>query len=302
VQGLGAAIMMSLTMAFVGDTVPKERTGSAMGLLGTMSAAGTALGPSLGGVLIAGLGWRAIFLINLPLGLVALLLAWRSLPMDRELTLAEARAASPRFRLAMLRERGLSGGLAMNILVTSVVMATLVVGPFYLSAALALDAARVGLVMTCGPIVAALTGVPAGRIVDRFGPFRMTVAGLLGMAAGSVVLAAIPAGFGVPGYLAPLVVITGGYALFQAANNTAVMTGVRNDQRGVVSGMLNLSRNLGLIAGTSLMGAVFAFGAGTASITTAQPEAVGAGMRLTFAAAAVLVIAALAIARTRGRE
>lgn len=40
-QGLGAAIMMALTMAFVGDTVPKARVGSAMGLLGTMSAAGT---------------------------------------------------------------------------------------------------------------------------------------------------------------------------------------------------------------------------------------------------------------------
>ena len=59
-QGLGAAIMMALTMAFIGDTVPKEKTGSAMGLLGTMSAIGTALGPSLGGVLIAGLGWPAI--------------------------------------------------------------------------------------------------------------------------------------------------------------------------------------------------------------------------------------------------
>jgi MFS family permease len=67
-QGLGAAIMMALAMAFVGETVPKEKTGSAIGLLGTMSAIGTALGPSLGGVLIAGPGWPAIFFINLPLG------------------------------------------------------------------------------------------------------------------------------------------------------------------------------------------------------------------------------------------
>src|SRR5215210_1215560 len=52
-QGLGAAVMMALTMAFVGETVPKAQTGSAMGLLGTMSAVGTALGPSLGGGLIA---------------------------------------------------------------------------------------------------------------------------------------------------------------------------------------------------------------------------------------------------------
>jgi MFS family permease len=82
-QGVGAAIMMSLAMAFVGETVPKAKTGSAMGLLGTMSAIGTALGPSLGGVLIAGLGWRAIFLVNVPLGILTLLLAHRHLPVDR---------------------------------------------------------------------------------------------------------------------------------------------------------------------------------------------------------------------------
>jgi MFS family permease len=57
VQGLGAAAMMALSLAFVGETVPKERIGRAMGLLGTMSAVGTALGPSLGGVMIAALGW-----------------------------------------------------------------------------------------------------------------------------------------------------------------------------------------------------------------------------------------------------
>ena len=58
-QGLGAAVMMALTMAFVGETVPKAKLGGAMGLLATMSAMGTALGPSLGGVLIAGPGWPA---------------------------------------------------------------------------------------------------------------------------------------------------------------------------------------------------------------------------------------------------
>ena len=110
-------------------------------------------------------------------------------------------------------------------------------------------------------MVAALTGVPAGRLVDRFGAPRMSIAGLIGMAAGCSVLPMLPTRFGVPGYIVPLVVITAGYALFQAANNTAVMTNVRPDQRGVISGMLNLSRNLGLITGASVMGAVFALGA-----------------------------------------
>jgi MFS family permease len=83
VQGLGAAAMMSLTMALVGETVPRAQTGRAMGLLGTMSAAGTALGPSLGGVLIATFGWRAVFLAPVPLGVAALLLTRKHLPADR---------------------------------------------------------------------------------------------------------------------------------------------------------------------------------------------------------------------------
>lgn len=347
-QGLGAAIMMALTIAFVGETVPKARTGSAMGLLGTMSAIGTALGPSLGGLLIAGLGWRTIFFVNVPLGILTLLLAHRYLPVDRRgpkadrarfdnvgtlllaltlaayalamtigrasfgplnvalllaavfgvglFVLAEAKAASPLIRLAMFRDPVLSAGLATSTLVSTVMMATLVVGPFYLSLALRLDAALVGLVVSVGPIVVALTGVPAGRIADRIGAQRMTIVGLIGIAAGSLLLSVIPATFGVPGYIAPIVVITAGYALFQTANNTAVMTDIRQDQRGVISGMLNLSRNLGLITGASVMGAVFAFASATIDITTARPEAVATGMRTTFAVAAILIVVALIIA------
>jgi hypothetical protein len=66
--------------------------------------------------------------------------------------------------------------------------------------------------------------------------------------------------------------------------------------------MLNLSRNLGLITGASLMGAVFALGAATRNIMTARPDAVAVGMRLTFMVAAMLVAVALVIASTFGRK
>jgi MFS family permease len=65
VQGIAGAIMMALSLALVGQAVPAASTGSAMGMLGSMSAFGTALGPSLGGLLISQLGWRAVFLINI---------------------------------------------------------------------------------------------------------------------------------------------------------------------------------------------------------------------------------------------
>jgi EmrB/QacA subfamily drug resistance transporter len=347
-QGLGAAVMMALTLAFVGETVPKDKTGSAMGLLATMSAIGTALGPSLGGLLIAGPGWRAIFFVNLPLGLLTLGLAWRWLPADRRsrpaaragfdgagtlllaLTLAayalamtigrgrfgafniallaaavaglglfvraEGRAAAPLIRLAMFRDRALSANLATSALVATVMMATLVVGPFHLSGALGLAPAAVGLVVSVGPLVVALAGVPAGRLTDRFGARPMSIAGLAAIAAGCAILAMLPATLGIAGYVAPLVVITAGYALFQTANNTAVMTEVPVERRGVMSGLINLARNLGLITGASLMGAVFAQAAGAIDVAAAQPAAVALGTRITFAVASALMAGALVVA------
>jgi hypothetical protein len=104
-----------------------------------------------------------------------------------------------------------------------------------------------------------------------------------------------PTSLGIPGYVVPLSVITAGYALFQAANNTAVMSDIRADQRGVISGLLSLSHNLGLITGASAMGAVFAFGSAFSDITTAHAEAVACGMRLTFTVAAALILLALAV-------
>jgi hypothetical protein len=128
--------------------------------------------------------------------------------------LAEKRTASPLIHLAMFRNLALTSSLATSMLVSTVMMATLVVGPFYLSRTLGLDAAHVGLVLSVGPLVAALTAVPAGRMADRFGPPRMITMGLLGMTAGAFTLSMLPTILGIPGYVAPIVVITASYALF----------------------------------------------------------------------------------------
>lgn len=347
-QGLGAALMMSLAMALVSEGIPQERIGSAMGILGTLSAIGTALGPSLGGLLIETGGWPMMFLLNAPLGALAWALAMRFLPVDPQfraeakprfdfvgttwLTLALAayalamtlgrghfsllnvtllvaaglglglfidsqiKAASPLVRLSLFLNPALTVGFAMSALVTTVVMATLVVGPFYLAGALALDTSQVGLTMSSGPIVAALVGTPAGMLVDRMGSQRMTVVGLLVMVVGAALLSLVPVAWGMLGYMAALMVLTAGYALFQAANNTGVMTHLTAQQRGVGAGLLGLSRNLGLITGASVMGMVFALGVGVSDITSAGPDAIDTGMRITFGVATALIIGAVSLA------
>jgi MFS family permease len=114
-QGLGAAVMMALTLAMVGETVPQAKTGSAMGLLGTMSAIGTTLGPSLGGILIAGLGWRMIFLVNVPLGMLNLFLAHRYLPVDSGKVKTEQRAGFDSIGTLLLAGTLAAYALAMTI-------------------------------------------------------------------------------------------------------------------------------------------------------------------------------------------
>lgn len=347
-QGLGGAVMMALTMAFVAQTVPKEKTGSAMGLLGTMSAAGTALGPSVGGLLIQGLGWQSIFLINIPLGVIALILGYHYLPADIRdpeaqrpgfdysgtvllasmliayalamtagrgdfgalnaallffavaagglFLFTETKISSPLIDLRLFSDPILRAGFITSALVSTVLMATLVVGPFYLSRALGLEPALVGFVMTAGPAVVALTGIPAGRAVDRWGEQAVILAALSGIATGAFLLSLLPAAWGIPAYLVPIIIVTLSYALFQTANNTQVMRELRPDQRGVVSGILNLSRNMGLITGASVMGAIFAFSSGAKDISTAMPDAVAHGMHTTFLISAVMIVVAVAIA------
>jgi EmrB/QacA subfamily drug resistance transporter len=352
-QGIGAAAMMALAIALVGDAVPEENTGRAMGLLGSMSAIGTAFGPSLGGVLMAGLGWRSIFLVNVPLGIVAFELVRRHVAVDHRrrrrgeqrfdlagtallaITLGtyalaatlrlpsfgavnaalivtslvagvtfyvvETHTESPMIRLATLSDPVVSRGLAMSALVAMVMMTTLVVGPFYLSRVLGLSGMAAGFVLSAGPVVAALTGVPAGRLVDRIGAHRMTVVALVGIAAGAIGLVVVPSAVGIAGYVGPIALMTSSYASFQAANNTATMSGVRGDNRGVVAALLSLSRNLGLITGAAVMAAVFANSVASHDLLTATPAAVAAGMRITFLVAAAAIGVAL-VAGVRGRS
>lgn len=290
-QGLGAACMMAMALAMVGSAVPAGRTGQAVGWLGTASALGTTLGPSLGGLLIAAFGWRALFFAPVPPSLLAAWLAARHLPADGP---GERQGTSTRAAFAALHERRIGARLLPGTLAAAVVMATLVAGPFYLSRVLRLEPVLLGVVAGIGPLVAALAGAPAGRAVDRLGAGPLAGAGLAAMAIGSAALAAPPGGPRLAGYVLSVAVLTGGYALFQASNNTSVLAAAGTTHRGLASGLLHLSRHLGLLLGAAAIGAVFAR-AGQGH--EADAAGVALGFRQVFCAAAVLCTAALAIAR-----
>jgi len=78
-QGLAAAMLMACSPALIVDTFPASERGKALGMVGTVVAAGLTAGPVLGGLIINFFSWRTIFLINIPIGIVSAILAFRIL-------------------------------------------------------------------------------------------------------------------------------------------------------------------------------------------------------------------------------
>ncbi|WP_323926965.1 MFS transporter [Aeromonas caviae] len=344
-QGAGAACMLVLSLAMAGELVPPARRGWSMGLLGTLSACGTALGPSFGGLLIGGFGWQAPFLLLLPLALLALGCAWRDLPRDEAgsaegslpltsllllvtallcyglaltrgsplgawpgigalvamalFVRADSGARRPLLPLVLLGAPRRRGGIIASALVASVMVATLLIGPFYLHGAFALDMGTVGLMISMGPLLAALSGMPAGWLVDRVGATPVVRLGLGLMVVAAVLLAFLDRALGPLGYLLPILLLTAGYALFQTANNSAVVGEAEGASRGAVAGLLTLSRNLGQLTGAAGLGGLFATLAGRPDLALATADELAFATRVTFALTALLLMSALWLA---GRE
>ena len=76
-QGVGGGGLMTLSQALVGETVPPRERGRYQGYLASIFMVSSTFGPVMGGWLTQGFGWQAVFLINVPLGAVAFLLAMR---------------------------------------------------------------------------------------------------------------------------------------------------------------------------------------------------------------------------------
>ncbi len=85
VQAIGAVMLQANSYALIRDVLPSERLGTGLGFQGAAQAVGLSVGPVLGGVLTALGGWRLIFVVNVPIGLVGLALGWFLLPRSTHL-------------------------------------------------------------------------------------------------------------------------------------------------------------------------------------------------------------------------
>lgn len=88
-QGIGASVLYALTPAMVPRYLPPDQRGPAFGALATAAALGISVGTPLGGLITGLLSWHWAFLINIPIGIVAMLVAKRVLPTDTEVSVQQ---------------------------------------------------------------------------------------------------------------------------------------------------------------------------------------------------------------------
>lgn len=347
-QGLGATFILSQTFALASSVLPKTQTGSAIGLLSSTAAAGTALGPVAGGFLLDFFGWQAMFWLLFLLAGFSLMLSARFIARDehqsaRSLkhfdltgTLLLALNASfyamavtnnsqvlqlsgttllllsallfmlflqsqrkrqyPLIDLGFFRQQLRNLTLAVGFVVDAIAMATLLIGPFYLTYALALSPLEVGLLMSVGPLAAVCSGYPAGKFVDRIGVKKMMFFGLALMGTGVLCFAYLPVWFGIYGYIAALLIMTPGRQFFLNANHTYVMNSVNEQDKGLASGILNLTKNLGLMTGAALITTLFSALLHNTTVAEATSEQLAFALSTTFLCnAALLALAMLSI-------
>ncbi|GAB6900602.1 DHA2 family efflux MFS transporter permease subunit [Kineosporia succinea] len=180
VQGLGAGLILPLVQAILAQAAGPQRIGRVMGLVGIPGQLAPVLGPVVGGLIVGSLGWRWIFLVNVPICGAALLLAGRNL---------ESPGTTPTSRGSLLKTRSLVVGALLVFLSGACLYAPMLLTPLFFQQVRGYDVEQVGLLLAPQGIGLMVSLWFTGRWADRSGPRVVAAFGALMLALGVVTLA-----------------------------------------------------------------------------------------------------------------
>lgn len=313
VQGLGASSAMATNMGIVTEAFPVRERGRALGVVSTFVSLGLMCGPVLGGILVASFRWESIFLINVPIGAIAFLAGFKTLPRDarRERgggTLRERAAGAlreltsrPLVRLSLFLNPGFNINVITMFLCFLAVAATQLILPFYLEDACGYPSDAAGVMLTAIPLAMAVVGPVAGAVSDRIGTTAPCMVGLAIYAAGIALVGRLPLGAGAAMIYGAMLFMSLGTGMFQSPNNSRIMGAVESEDLGFAGSLATLVRYLGMSAGvtggTALLYGSMSQISGTVVTGFVEGETglFMEGFSITFTVVAVLVAAGAAL-------
>jgi predicted MFS family arabinose efflux permease len=258
VQGCFGAVIATQGIAVAAAVVTPGERGRAMGLIGALAPLGGVAGPGIGGLLLAGFGWSAIFFVNVPVCLLAALLGLFSLRGVR-LGGRQSGSAYPQMAGLLRRPQFLWGLLAFFCSVT-VGGALYYLLPFDMSNVQHIVPAQAGVILLCVPLGMGVMGILGGYLTDRYGakPFVLTGSGLL--LAGLLLLTLIVQSPTSELDLAWRLLLIGmGIGLFTSPNQTAPVSFGAPETIGAASALSVLVARLGTVCDPLLVGLGWTF-------------------------------------------
>ena len=169
----------------------------------------------------------------------------------------EAGASQPMVDLSLFRNRAYSASNVSSFLSFMAMFTVILLTPFYMVDILGFSTKEVGLALIAVPVVMALVSPLSGWIYDKTGS---SLPGSLGIALSSLALylmGNLGSDSGFPDIVLLLAMIGVGMGMFQSPNNSIIMGSVPKNRLGIASGLLAMVRNLGMVTGTAISGAVF---------------------------------------------
>jgi EmrB/QacA subfamily drug resistance transporter len=349
-QAVGAAMLFANAPAILTRTFPGNQRGQVLGLLGMMTYLGSTVGPSLGGFLAQTYSWRAVFYINLPVGLLACLFSAKFIGDDRRIPLPEERfdirgaitfsaglillllglnqghawgwlslpvlacllgsvaimlifvnierrSPSPMLDLSLFSSRIFSASTVSAMLNYVSLFCMIFLMPFYLIQGRGFSPAQAGLFLTAQPLVMIVAAPLSGWLSDRIGSRVLSTLGMGILSLGLFLLSRLGDSTP-PGMIVLCLGVVGlGTGIFVSPNNSALLGSAPRGRQGIASAILASARNVGMVLGVGIAGAVFSTALGFLG-ENAVIDAVHYG----FLTAAVVAFIGILVSSVRGKD
>ena len=249
----GGALIIPTAMALVRIAVPVERRPRAFGIMGSVMGGAAAIGPALGSWMTEHLGWRSLFLINVPL----LVISWMVQPrVAGERSAARGRQFG---YLSLFRNRAFVAGAAV-ISTQNLAMYSLLIQVPFLFGGGGADAG-LGLAIIAMTFTMAATSPLGGWLAEWVGVKLIVSAGGLIGALGVIGLGALPSSASPKAVALRLLLVGFGLGLSTGPANASAISAVPQEQSGMASATVSMLRYFGAIAGTLILSFAFAPGA-----------------------------------------
>jgi EmrB/QacA subfamily drug resistance transporter len=207
----------------------------------------------------------------------------------------EKRARQPMVDFSLFHNILFSLGIFMAFTTFILLGGTMFMLPFFLKYVQAHSTLMTGALLMVVPIAEGLISPIAGWSADRFSSLGVRLVGSATIVLGCFLTSTLEIETSIPGYILRVFPLGLGIGMFQATNNTAVMGAVPLERLGIASGLLALSRNLGVTTGLPIVGATFTFfvlsitGADSMDISQVSAQAIQFGFGRTFLLAGVFM-------------